>query len=465
MENDEIKKLFLTQLKYYQEGTLDSLKMPSEELKLDKRMAIVKKLLVGDYFYLKKDVSKNDSVFKKYFGAFEDAQKLKDTFLLTEALRKINVHILYRARDTAMSKAYLKMYEPLSKISAGDFFWFNYLSLGYEFVLTEHRLSSADHRHMQSLIQNAYSAVEDGSLLLATLHQIHGIYLAHWLKDYDGANENNLKAKKIYSKDSSWFAKNKLKGLEYNTNINFFKGGDFRGSIAFFIKDLDRNKEPILLMHTNEWLYKCYEGLKQYDSAHYYFKEMVRIKEEMKQTENATEILKFSTKYDFSKKEQELAKLANEKRVFRNSFYTLIPVLGVITLILGVIFLLYRRYRKKSENLEEEKSETLQKLDELKKIVIKNHIILKDKTKVYIADLMYVKADDHYLNLFLADGKNNFVRGKLKNIKEELPPNFIQCHRSYIVNSNFIKQINRDSLVMMDKERVPLSRSFKDDFR
>ena len=114
--------------------------------------------------------------------------------------------------------------------------------------------------------------------------------------------------------------------------------------------------------------------------------------------------------------------------------------------------------------MEKDQSETLQKLDELKNIVIKNHIILKDKTKVYIADLMYVKSDDHYLNIYLSNGKNHFVRGKLSHIKEELPPNFIQCHRSYIVNSNFIKQVNGDSLILIDKTQLPLSRSYKDKF-
>ena len=101
-------------------------------------------------------------------------------------------------------------------------------------------------------------------------------------------------------------------------------------------------------------------------------------------------------------------------------------------------------------------------IDELKQIVIKNHIILKDKKKIYISDLLYIKADDHYLKIFTSDGKNHFVRGKLTQIKEELPPNFIQCHRSYLVNSNFIKQKTYNSLKLLDKTEIPVSRSFKD---
>ena len=169
-------------------------------------------------------------------------------------------------------------------------------------------------------------------------------------------------------------------------------------------------------------------------------------------------------KYDLKEKEKELETLNTKNESLQNQMMTLIPVLGIITVILILIFHLYKRYKKKSTVLEEERSETLQKLDELKQIVIKNHVVLKDKTKVYIADLLYVKSDDHYLNIFLSEGKNHFVRGKLNSIKEELPPNFIQCHRSYIVNSNFIKQVNNDTLILIDKTQIPLSRSFKDKF-
>lgn len=125
----------------------------------------------------------------------------------------------------------------------------------------------------------------------------------------------------------------------------------------------------------------------------------------------------------------------------------------VFAAILGVRF----------KNLERDKMESSKKIDELKRIVIKNHIVLKDKTKIYISDLMYIKADDHYLNIFTSDGKNHYVRGKLGQIKEELPPNFIQCHRSYLVNSNFIKQRSYNALTLMEKTNIPVSRSFKNE--
>ena len=59
---------------------------------------------------------------------------------------------------------------------------------------------------------------------------------------------------------------------------------------------------------------------------------------------------------------------------------------------------------------------------EIAQLVIKNHIILKDKTKVYINDLLYIKAEDHYIRVYTADGKNHLVRGKLGDLESQLPP-------------------------------------------
>lgn len=146
------------------------------------------------------------------------------------------------------------------------------------------------------------------------------------------------------------------------------------------------------------------------------------------------------------------------------SAYMTGSVLEIVFFTLGISIFIrninYQRLNLQNE-LREEKFENSIKIEELKNIVIKDYIVLKDKTKIYITDLMYVKSEDHYLSLYLSNGKNHFVRGKLKNIKEELPPNFVQCHRSYIVNRNFVKQINSESLTLLLQERIPLSRTYR----
>ena len=188
------------------------------------------------------------------------------------------------------------------------------------------------------------------------------------------------------------------------------------------------------------------------------------LKEKIDKYNHSIAIRNIDAKSNNNEKETKISKLKNKNRDLSNTIFTLIPILGLGVLVFVFVFYLYNRYKKKSNILEEEQSETLQKLDELKNIVIKNHIILKNKTKIYISDLIYVKSDDHYLEVITQNNKKHTVRGKLSQIKQELPPNFIQCHRSYIVNSNFIKQVNSTSLVLINKEHIPLSRSYKDKF-
>lgn len=93
--------------------------------------------------------------------------------------------------------------------------------------------------------------------------------------------------------------------------------------------------------------------------------------------------------------------------------------------------------------------------------VIKNHIVLKDKTKIYINDLLYVKAEDHYIRLFIADNKNHFVRGRLSDLETELPPNFIRIHRSYIINRNYVKSFSGDQIQLINGERIPIGRTYR----
>lgn len=113
------------------------------------------------------------------------------------------------------------------------------------------------------------------------------------------------------------------------------------------------------------------------------------------------------------------------------------------------------------DSLEITHNQTVEELRKLRTLVEKENIILKDKTKINLDQLVYIKADDHYLSVHTIDGKNHFVRGKLTAIILELPDNFVKCHRSYIVNTNYIKQRQSKFLLMSDHSEIPISRSFK----
>lgn len=97
-----------------------------------------------------------------------------------------------------------------------------------------------------------------------------------------------------------------------------------------------------------------------------------------------------------------------------------------------------------------------------KKIGIPNH---KGVDYVDIADIVYLEAVGRYVKFI---GKNSellssYNISKYKPIVEEHA--FIQVHRSYIINIDYIKRYESiGNIIMKNGKTIPLSRNFKDDF-
>jgi len=129
-------------------------------------------------------------------------------------------------------------------------------------------------------------------------------------------------------------------------------------------------------------------------------------------------------------------------------------VLYILTLI-GLINLVRRlkKYRIRIKEVELEKLEIAKKVDEIA-------VILNNKSKVYLDTLKYIKSDGNYLE-FVTDSKTIIDRNKLKDILDNLPPNFVRVHRSYVINKNFIDALNSTTLFLKPNIEIPLSRTFK----
>lgn len=48
---------------------------------------------------------------------------------------------------------------------------------------------------------------------------------------------------------------------------------------------------------------------------------------------------------------------------------------------------------------------------------------------------------------------------RLESMKERLPENFLQCHKSYLVNLDNVRRIERNRLILKSEEEVPISKS------
>lgn len=86
--------------------------------------------------------------------------------------------------------------------------------------------------------------------------------------------------------------------------------------------------------------------------------------------------------------------------------------------------------------------------------------------RVAVGDIRYIKSFGNYLQIYV-DGceKPLLTLSPFAPLKEKLPPDFIQIHRSYVVNMNKVEQIERNRIVMDSETYLPVSESFRSDLQ
>ena len=203
-----------------------------------------------------------------------------------------------------------------------------------------------------------------------------------------------------------------------------------------------------------------YENLKDYENAYYTYEILSRIKDSINTFRENERIAEITSKYQTEKQANEILQLEkanNEKELQlsiqkrkRWQWATLSILFLISSLLLGRYLI---AYVKKVKTVELEK-ETIKKKVEAK------YISLNNKSKVYIKELDYIKSDGNYLEFYSGD-KKVVDRNKLKIILEDLPPNFIQTHRSFIVNKNAIQSLTAASLILQNGVEIPISRTYK----
>jgi DNA-binding LytR/AlgR family response regulator len=86
----------------------------------------------------------------------------------------------------------------------------------------------------------------------------------------------------------------------------------------------------------------------------------------------------------------------------------------------------------------------------------------KQLIKVAYDKLLYLEALKEYVNMVMIDSKMMIYK-RMKELEEQLPPNFIRIHNSYIVNIDHIQHI-ADNQVVIGKVKLPVSASYRDAF-
>jgi two-component system response regulator LytT len=95
-------------------------------------------------------------------------------------------------------------------------------------------------------------------------------------------------------------------------------------------------------------------------------------------------------------------------------------------------------------------------------LIIKDSLFVKEKKgmlRVPFNDLVFVKSSHVYLELHTKNNSKYVVRSNIQDFMQKLPPFFYRCHRSFIVNLNFLSQIETEQLEV-NGHMIPISKPF-----
>jgi two-component system LytT family response regulator len=98
-------------------------------------------------------------------------------------------------------------------------------------------------------------------------------------------------------------------------------------------------------------------------------------------------------------------------------------------------------------------------------------IVIRTKSSMYVfdvKDIVHCQSDRNYTYFYLNDGRRVFTSRTLKDYEDTLClPDFIRCHRSHIININYLERYDRGdggTIVMKDGTEIPLSRLSRERF-
>ncbi|PKR82309.1 DNA-binding response regulator [Brumimicrobium salinarum] len=98
-------------------------------------------------------------------------------------------------------------------------------------------------------------------------------------------------------------------------------------------------------------------------------------------------------------------------------------------------------------------------------------IVIRTKGSMYVFDLkeiVHCQSDRNYTYFYLNDGRKICTSRTLKDYEDTLGlPDFIRCHRSHIINLNYLDRYERGdggTIIMKNGTEIPLSRLSRERF-
>ncbi len=82
-----------------------------------------------------------------------------------------------------------------------------------------------------------------------------------------------------------------------------------------------------------------------------------------------------------------------------------------------------------------------------------------NETKVSYNEIIYIQSKKRVCEI-VTNKQIYKTYIKITDLANELPPNFLRCHQSFIINTDFIKETAKDRLLLKNGVIIPISRKY-----
>lgn len=118
------------------------------------------------------------------------------------------------------------------------------------------------------------------------------------------------------------------------------------------------------------------------------------------------------------------------------------------------------RYLLKPVKCDDLKTSLINCLNDIN--LLKKSIVIKEgdtRVKLSLKDIMYIEVQRNDITVHTLNGIYE-TKGTMNNFESEINSDaFIRCHKSYLVNMEYIKSIRRYTAILSNDEEVPLGRN------
>ncbi len=109
-------------------------------------------------------------------------------------------------------------------------------------------------------------------------------------------------------------------------------------------------------------------------------------------------------------------------------------------------------------------SKKQERLIDQEKMVIRNALFFKEDRifkRINFSDILYIKSEHVYVEIITKTDKH-IVRGSLNNFLPKLDNTFYRCHRSYIINLDYLEGVNHNDL-FLGNTAIPLGKNQREE--